>query len=256
MFQKLKMKIAAHRVQRSKSKKSVRRAPARKTARKSVFWSRVRAIIAWPFRMIGRALRRVWSWICAIDLIGLINLTLLFAIIVLAALFIIDVVNCRRAPKIVIAQQPVVAQTVHATPAPSARRTPVKQVASLPVKRDASRKYVAQPVNVVAAKPCGVCVRQTARTADTMYGDVIIDSRGAAKMLRNGDKIRGNLYLQNMRKYTLPCGVRIEGNLFLRDVNMVQFCGEFTVTGNIYVSPKSSFGPIPRTARLGGQVIL
>ena len=256
MFQKLKMKIAARRVQRSKAKKSVRRAPARKAARKNAFWSRVRTIVAWPFRMIGRALRRVWSWICAIDLVGLTNLTLLFAIIILATLFIIDVVNYRRAPKIVIVDKPIVAQTVRATPAPSTRRVPVQQVASLPVKRDASRKYVAQPVNVVATKPCGVCIRQTARTADTMYGDVIIDSRGAAKMLRNGDKIRGNVYLQNMRKYTLPCGVRIEGNLFLRDVNMVQFCGDFTVTGNIYVSPKSSFGPIPRTARLGGQVIL
>lgn len=256
MFQKLKMKIAAHRVQRGKAKKSARRAPARKAARKSVFWSRLCVIIAWPFRMIGRALHSVWSWICTIDLIGLINLTLLFAIIILAVLFVINVVNVRRAPKIIIASKPVVAQTVHATPTPTVRRTPVKQVASLPVKRDASRKYVARPVNVVATKPCGVCIHQTARTADTMYGDVIIDSRGAATMLRNGDKIRGNLYLQNMRKYTLPCGVRIEGNLFLRDVNMVQFCGEFTVTGNIYVSPKSSFGPIPRTARLGGQVVL
>ena len=102
MFQKLKMKIAARRVQRSKAKKSVRRAPARKAARKNAFWSRVRTIVAWPFRMIGRALRRIWSWICAIDLVGLPNLTLLFAIIILATLFIIDVVNYRRAPKIVI----------------------------------------------------------------------------------------------------------------------------------------------------------
>ena len=59
-----------------------------------------------------------------------------------------------------------------------------------------------------------------------------------------------------MRKYVLPCGIRIEGDLFLRDMGLLQFAGEFTVTGNIYVTPTSSFGPIPGTARIGGQVIL
>ena len=59
-----------------------------------------------------------------------------------------------------------------------------------------------------------------------------------------------------MQKYTLPCNINIEGNLFLRDMGMLQFCGAFTVKGNIYVSPRSSFGPLPKTARLGGQVIL
>ena len=98
--------------------------------------------------------------------------------------------------------------------------------------------------------------RQVARIDDTMYGDVVIDSRGAATIIKNYTNVRGNLYLQNMRKYTLPCGVRVDGNLFLRDVNMLQFCGEFTVTGNIYVSPRSSFGPIPANARVGGNIVL
>ena len=44
--------------------------------------------------------------------------------------------------------------------------------------------------------------------------------------------------------------------MFVRDVNKLQFCGDFEITGNIYVTPTSSFGPIPRSARLGGQVIL
>lgn len=87
-------------------------------------------------------------------------------------------------------------------------------------------------------------------------GDVIIDSRGAGAILRKDTQVNGNLYLQNMRKFTLPCNVRINGNLFLRDVNKLQFCGEFVVTGNIYVSPRSSFGPLPKNARIGGYVVL
>ena len=75
-------------------------------------------------------------------------------------------------------------------------------------------------------------------------------------VVKNGAHIQGDLYIQDMRKYTLPCDIVIDGNLFLRDVNMLNFCGDFTVRGNIYVSPRSSFGPVPSTARIGGQVIL
>jgi hypothetical protein len=39
-------------------------------------------------------------------------------------------------------------------------------------------------------------------------------------------------------------------------MGLLQFCGDFVVTGNIYVSPRSSFGPIPKTARIGGYVVL
>ncbi|MBQ2005813.1 MAG: hypothetical protein II219_03325, partial [Alphaproteobacteria bacterium] len=101
-----------------------------------------------------------------------------------------------------------------------------------------------------------VVEKQTAKVDNTMYGDVVIDSRGAGKMISHNTNVQGNLYLQNMRKFVLPCGVRIDGNLFLRDVNMLQFCGKFVVTGNIYVSPRSSFGPIPGSAHVGGQIIL
>ena len=59
-----------------------------------------------------------------------------------------------------------------------------------------------------------------------------------------------------MRKYTLPCDAKIRGNLFIRNVDKLSFCGQFSVKGNIYVSKQSSFGPIPRNANIGGQVIL
>ena len=252
MFNKLKIKIAARRVERKKARTSAKRGTARK-AQKKTFWGRVREIVCAPFKFIARVVRRIWAWICRIDLIGLVNLTLLVAIIVLFTMLIVDIVRARRTPNVVVIEQPVAATVVKPTPRRPVQAAPTP---TLPIKRTANREYVATPVSVTNVKPCQATIRQTARMGRDLYGDIIIDHRDSATILRSGDTVRGNLYLQNMRKYTLPCGIRIEGNLFLRDVNMVQFCGAFTVTGNIYVSPKSSFGPLPRTARLGGQVIL
>ena len=87
-------------------------------------------------------------------------------------------------------------------------------------------------------------------------GDVIVDTFRSATVLSNGVKVNGNLFIQNMRKYTLPCDAVINGNLFIRNVDHLKFCGTFTVTGNIYVNRQSAFGPIPCDARVGGQVIL
>ena len=126
------------------------------------------------------------------------------------------------------------------------------------VRNVKSGEIINEPIVVATEKPCATMEKQIAKVKkeNKIMGDVVIDSRKMAGVIEHGTKIQGNLYLQNMSKYTLPCGVRINGNLFLRDVNMLQFCGEFTVTGNIYVSPRSAFGPIPATARLGGYVIL
>lgn len=254
MFKNLKMTIATRRVQNKSRKvatrKNTRRTPAKKTQK---LGARIWNIVCWPFRMIGRGAARLWAWIRSIDLIGLVNSTLLIAIICLFSMLIIDVLNCRRdAQRAANTQQ----EQVVAPVAKAERTVTVNAVITLPAKYDENRKIIGRPVNVARVKPDPVAVRQTAKKNNTMFGDVIIDSRGAATMLQNGTHVRGNLYLQNMRKYTLPCDVRIEGNLFLRDMGMLQFCGDFTVTGNIYVSPRSSFGPIPATARLGGQVIL
>ena len=89
-----------------------------------------------------------------------------------------------------------------------------------------------------------------------LSGDVIVDLMPSSPVLSNGVKIDGNLFVQNMRKYTLPCGAKINGHLFIRNVDKLSFCGEFTVNGNIYVNRQSSFGPLPSGARVRGQIIL
>lgn len=269
MFTKLKMKFAARRMQRQSEYTAIDR---NIIAHESAFMT----IISWPFRMIGRAcrwlfdcmavilswfwdllvcaLRGIWAWLCNINLVGLINLALLVAIIVLCSLLTISILNNRKS---------IFFKNATAT---NFNRVPVETVAAksgrtsnadipLPIRRDAKTGNMVKTINVVPTVPSSDPTLR-AHGDGKLYGDIIIESRAESVMLKNGSHIRGNLYLQRMRKYVLPCNVVIEGNLFLRDVNMLQFCGPFTITGNIYVSPKSSFGPIPYNARLGGQVIL
>ncbi len=281
MSKKAKMKLATKRVNRTNSRNA-------RTTRRQSFWTRVWNIICWPFRQIARFFcwlwrkicqfvrwvwkkicqfaRWLWKLICGINLVGLLNLALLVAIIVLFTMLIIDVMNYRRKPVVIVAD-PVAASTLKQSAPVIAEPTtkPVRVSAgyvrprtnTLPIARDAkNNKMAAEPIRVSKEKTNPVTEKQTAKCGETMYGDIIIENRGDAKLLNNGSQIQGNLYLQNMRKYVLPCDIKITGNMFIRDVNMLQFCGDFEITGNIYVSPRSSFGPIPSTARLGGQLIL
>lgn len=240
---------------RTKFKSASRRVQSRR--HKETFWGRVWKVISWPFRMIGRGLRYLWDWICGINLIGLANAALLVAIIVLFSMLIMDLINCRR-NRVVIVPEAVPVTQVSVTDASAPQRIRERTVV-LPLETDVeTRVATTQSVDTVPVKRADVDMAraQTARHNGKFWGDVIIDSRAAGAMLHTGATVNGNLYVQDMRKYVLPCGIRINGNLFLRDVNMLQFCGDFVVTGNIYVSPRSSFGPIPKTARVGGHVIL
>ncbi len=256
MFNKLKMKFAARRV------KSTKKTTANKNNRKknkNSFWARVWNIVCWPFRMLVKLLHAFWNWICRINLVAMVNLALLVAIIVLFSMLIMDIVGCSKKQVIVVTSQNVPVTNQVVVTEKSAPKSLKKRTVVLPMKvNSVTLKKEVQPVNVVPVKKADVEIvkKQTAVKKNQFWGDVIVDSRAAGAMIQNGAVVNGNLYLQNMRKYTLPCEIRINGNLFLRDVNMLQFCGDFVITGNIYVSPRSSFGPIPKTARLGGQVVL
>ena len=223
---------------------------SKKNNARSSFCKRAWDIICWPFHKAAALCRSFWKWVRNVDLIGLTNTTLLVAIIVLFSMLIIDVVGCNRKQVVVVAKPVQVTAPEQITITEDSAKKPV----ILPTTKNKTQKTI----NVVPVKVSEVTIikKQTARQGTKLMGDVVIDSRGAGAILQCGTQVNGNLYLQNMRKYTLPCNIRINGNLFLRDVNMLQFCGDFVVTGNIYVSPRSSFGPIPKTARVGGHVVL
>lgn len=255
MFKALKMKIAARRMERKRNVRKSSTKKARRSTNKS-FWNRVWNTICAPFRAISRWFRAFWKWICRLDLVGMVNIALLSAIIVLFSMLIIDVIGCNKRPVVIVTKRNAPQITMNSDAANRTVRQRTPKIQTLPIKKDANRNFIGKTIDVMPVRPDKVAIQQTARCKNTMYGDVIIDSRGAATMLKPASVVKGNLYLQHMRKYTLPRGVRIEGNLFLRNMGMLQFGGEFTVTGNIYVTPDSSFGPIPGNARIGGQVIL
>ena len=214
---------------------------------KSVNWKKVWHAMGTPFRYIAKLARRAWNWVSGLNIVALANITLLVAIIVLFSILIMNILGCRKQAEVVVAQPVNVTQNVE-----------VRNVVPRPVVLPVAGKKVAEPVNIVPVKKSEVQIakRHIAKQNKQLMGDVVIDSRGAGRMLESGMVVNGNLYLQDMHKYTLPCDVRVNGSVFLRDLGLLQFCGDFTITGNIYVSPRSSFGPIPRTARLGGRVIL
>ena len=244
MTKKQKINNAKKRVQNTKEKKQS-------------FLKRVWNILCVPFKFIAKILCRIWNWICSLNLVGLVNTALLVAIIVLFSMLIIDISGCKKEQIIIVPENVPVTKQVVVTEEPAPHVARMRNM-TLPLKNSKNSAQVAEPVNVVPVKKAEAAAvkKQVAQQNNKFWGDVIVDSRASGAMLKNNSQINGNLYLQNMRKYVLPCDIRINGNLFLRDVNMLQFCGDFVITGNIYVSPKSSFGPVPKTARLGGQVVL
>ncbi|MBQ0013661.1 MAG: hypothetical protein KBS86_03795 [Proteobacteria bacterium] len=199
---------------------------------------------------VWNGLKSIWKWLCKINLIGLLNLALLVAIIVLFSMLVADVCSCTKGDK-------ASAENIEPNIVVPENKRKLTTRPQLPIKQNRFYSELNEPVNVVSVKPDTVTVKQIAcPKRNTLAGDIIIDNRGVASIIRNGTEINGNLYLQNMRKYVLPCNVTVNGNLFLRDLGMLQFCGKFNITGNIYVSPRSSFGPLPYDSKIGGQIIL
>lgn len=251
MFKKFKMKLGAKRVRKT-TKKTVR---ANKSTSKRTVLSQIWAILSWPLKKLWLLCQKAWAWLCKINLIGLINLTLVVAIVILLTLLGMDISKHQRPTNVVYIPTESTIVKVEADPAAAdsqgSYELPTReQDVILPMKKPL------KPACKPAAAPVVKTVKSVKYIQKTLSGDIIIDGLYPSEKLSCGARIDGNMYLQNMNRYTLPCDTVINGNLILRDVGMLKFCGNFTVTGNIYVSRNSSFGPIPKTARIGGQVIL
>lgn len=208
-------------------------------------WNLCKKIWAWLVRLC----KRIWNWLKSIDIVGMINLTLLVAIIVLFSSLIIDFIGCNKC----------IRNNTNPNIEAVANRKVVQRKAkkvTLPLRNDV-RNGVKQKIKTVGVKNVQVINESYVPAKKQNFsGDVIIDVQPSAPILQNGVYINGNLFIQNMRKYTLPCGAKINGNLFIRNVDRLNFCGEFQVNGNIYVNRQSSFGPIPENARVTGNIIL
>ena len=210
------------------------------------------------WRAVCQLFSAIWKWLKSIDIVGMINLTLLVAIIVLFLSLINDFVRCKNCDKTATDNKEValVAQKANVD---NRRVVQRKYKTVLPVKVDNQTNIRPQIRTIGVAKP--EIVRELSVPANelpkqVLSGDVIIERHPASPILSNGVKVNGNLYIQNMNKYTIPCDAKINGHLFIRNVGKVNFCGKFKVNGNVYVNRESSFGPLPDGTKINGQIML
>lgn len=209
------------------------------------------------WRWIKRQTAAAWKWMRGLDKLVYFNIVLLALVCVL--LFVM-LGNVKERDAVDSVGYTVTERTQVMDLAASAERpnrpTVVVSRNSIPMIEQHRQK--ARAKQVTAEQKITLPLRQV-RVASvnrrTVDGNIVIDGRGRNVAMPSMATINGNLYLQNLRNYTLPCGTKINGHLFLRDVSLLKFCGCFDVRGNIYVSSNSSFGPIPKDAILGGQVI-
>ena len=198
----------------------------------------------------------------------MINLTLLVAIMVLCSSLVNDYIRSDKFYTAATAAQVNKNNVVTVANNNKTQKVPVnnqnrkvvkrKFKTTLPIVADKETGIKPQIKVVGVKKP--MIVKELSFPANelpkqNLGGDIIIDTFKDAYVLSNGVKINGNLFIQNMRKYTLPCDAEIDGNLFIRNVDLLKFCGGFTVKGNIYVNRQSGFGPIPNNAKVIGQII-
>ena len=239
---------------------------ARKTRNKSIKqWFKKILLFPWRvikaiWRFICRVCRAIWNWLKSIDIIGMINLTLLVIIIILFVSLIADIVRSKRCSCASNSNRGV-ETTFVSTPDTGANRKVVQRTfkTSLPLKADAQTN-IKPKIKTIGLKKTKIVKEMSLPARElpkqTLSGDVIIDNGSLGPVLSNGVKINGNLYVQNMNRYTLPCDAKINGHLIIRNVHKLNFCGSFTVNGNIYVNRESSFGPLPSGARVRGQIVL
>lgn len=217
----------------------------------------VRAI-KWLWNLLCRVCRAIWNWLKSIDIVGMINLTLLVAIIVLFLSLITDFVRCNKCEKSANANKSDVVM-MQKENNDNRRVVQRKFSTTLPVKMD-NQTNITPKIRTIGVKKPEV-IRELSTPSNelpqqTLSGEVIVERGSNAPVLSNGVKVNGNLYIQNMNKYTIPCDAKINGHLFIRNVNKVNFCGKFKVNGNVYVNRESSFGPLPAGTKINGQIIL
>lgn len=217
----------------------------------------VRAI-KWLWNLLCRICRAIWNWLKSIDIVGMINLTLLVAIIVLFLSLITDFVRCNKCEKSANANKSNVVM-MQKENNDNRRVVQRKFSTTLPVKMD-NQTNITPKIRTIGVKKPEV-IRELSTPSNelpqqTLSGEVIVERGSNAPVLSNGVKVNGNLYIQNMNKYTIPCDAKINGHLFIRNVNKVNFCGKFKVNGNVYVNRESSFGPLPAGTKINGQIIL
>lgn len=217
---------------------------------------RIVKIISWPWR----ACCALWNWLKSIDVVGMINLTLLLVIIILFGALTIDFTRGNRTIADGSAQYCATSNVTKKQATTDSRKI-AKRVfkTALPVQAD-KQTGIKPKIKVVGFDKPQIVKEQSLPAKElpqqVLSGDVIVDNYPSSPVLSNGVKINGNLFVQNMRKYTIPCDAKINGHLFIRNVARLNFCGKFKVNGNVYINRGSVFGVLPEGAKINGRIVL
>lgn len=218
----------------------------------------LKRIITFPWRLLCA----VWNWLKSIDIVGMINLTLLVVIIVLFSSLIVDLVRFRKCASVNSSQSggnvvvldesaPITNKSKIANHGFD-KTSPVRLYKKTNGTNKSETQFDIKSQNLE---------KTSATTTDklpqqVLSGDTIVDVNPVSPVLSDGAEVNGNLIIQNLRKYTLPCDMKVNGHLFIRNVARLHFCGSFTVNGNIYVDSRSVFGPLPEGTKINGQIIM
>jgi hypothetical protein len=212
------------------------------------------------FVRAGRWCRRqaaaFWRWLRNSDKLVFFNIILLLLVCVM---FFIMLGQVKTAKKSALTNKAQVVETRPASRAALAKNRPTIVVSRNGAAMVGPEILIPERPSIAWRKKITLPLNRVPRAVPVIKkkipGTLIVNGHGRKAKLSSMTTIGGDLILQNMRTFVLPCGTRVNGNLLLRNVRLLKFCGCFDIAGNIYVSSDSSFGPIPKDAHLGGQVI-
>ena len=217
----------------------------------------LKKIITFPWRLLCA----IWNWLKSIDVVGMINLTLLIVIIVLFSSLIIDLVRFHKCSAVnptqnggnvvVLDENAPVTNKSKTVKHSFDKTSPVRLYKKTNGTNKSETQFDIKSQNT--EKPSATTDKLPQQV---LSGDTIVDINPVSPVLADGTKVNGNLIIQNLRKYTLPCDMKVNGHLFIRNVARLHFCGSFTVNGNIYVDSRSVFGPLPEGTKINGQIIM
>ena len=193
------------------------------------------------WRFICRICKAFWNWLKSINIVGMINLALLVAIIVLFTSLIINFKQCNNQnTKLANAGKSQVVDTRKVVQRNN--KLAAKKVPTLPVAVNAKTGIKPQIKTIGVKKP--VVVKQISLPAaklpqQNLTGDVIVDLYPSAPVLSNGVKIQGNIIAMeqcdlfaNLSKYDMILQDRVtdsyNSNYCYRcDIKMVDSSKEF-----------------------------
>jgi hypothetical protein len=213
---------------------------------------------------IKAASKKSWAWIKSRDLATTTNV----AMLVLVVVMLVVLINVAQQNNLIMssvnnAQKAEVVQNDAQVKKIAAKKAKIRVAtvqATVSINEESGKTAIVLPlkkvVKVYDTVPTKIEVKNVRRQTNNEWLQTEEVIRPVQKRkIDSMETIKGNLYVQNMNSYTIPCGTRVMGNLIVRNVKNLKFCDCFEVMGNMYIGRGTAFGPIPADAKIHGQIV-